>query len=233
MNSTLDIDDGAPPRVKRAFAKFLKQLTPSNSLTSRQFSIFTLMRDIIDPEINALVIAPTMSNLLSGIESFSVSGMWKESRPLDGILEIQTWVNTTKRLHAADNQLSFECGIQLKQLRSLQKFAQWDSFIRLKDVHQPLIEIKEQLEKIMLMTQLSNEDFETELEPYIFQVQHKIDVYQAWGKRMVDRTTICEFDRRVICGSSWKTYIQQAIRQLQLLRKRTQLITQMEGTLET
>jgi hypothetical protein len=241
MNSNLVVDDDAPLKVKRAFAKFFKQLSPGHSLTSRQFSIFTLMRDIIDPEINALVIAPTMSDLLPGIESFSVSGMWTESRPLDGVLEIQTWLNATKRLHVADIQLSFECGIQLKQLRSLQKFAQWDSFIRLKDVNQPLNEIKALLNKAKQIAKHSQvefdakfeDGFESELERSIFQIQHKIDAYQAAKKRIADTVNICEFDRRVICGASWMTYIQQAIRRLQSIQKCTQIIPQMESTFET
>jgi hypothetical protein len=233
MNSKYVIDSASPPRVKKAFEKFFKQLTPSHSLTSRRFSIFTLMREIIDPEINALVIAPTMSDLLPGIESFSVSDMWSESRPLDGIRELQIWIKATERLSATDSQLSFECDSQIKSLASLQTSARWDSFIKMHEVWQLIRQIKKHLQKSKQLIQFNQEGFILELSRHIYQIQTLIDVFQLTKNRSADYVNICEFNRRVISGSSWATYIHQAIRHLQLLRKNKSESLKMIGVLET
>jgi hypothetical protein len=233
MNSNYVIDSDAPAKVKKAFEKFFKQLTPSHSLTSRQFSIFTLMREIIDPEINALVIAPTMSDLLPGIETFSVSGMWTESRPLDGISELQIWIKSTERLSATDSQLSFECNTQIKSLTILETFVRWDSFIKMHEVQKLLRLIRKHLLKPKTLIQFNQEGFILELSRHIFQIQTLIDVFQLTKNRSADDVNICEFNRRVISGSSWTTYIHQAIRHLELLLKKKPELLQIIGALET
>lgn len=235
MNSNYVIDSDAPPRVKKAFEKFFKQLTPSHSLTSRQFSIFTLMREIIDPEINALVIVPTMSDFLPGIESFSVSGMWTESRPLDlnGIHEIQTWLNAIKRLSSAGNQLADECDIQINLLKSIQNTARWDSFILLKPLKQFLYLLVDELQKIRQLTKQSQASFKASIEPHIFHIQDLIDSYKPIKKQNNLEANICEYDRRVICSGTWKNYLQQATRHLLSIGIYSPRIRKLIGTLET
>jgi DNA-binding CsgD family transcriptional regulator len=235
MNSNYVIDSDAPPRVKKAFEKFFKQLTPSHSLTSRQFSIFTLMRETIDPEINALVIAPTMSDLLPGIESFSVSGMWTESRPLDldGIHAIQTWLNAIKRLSSAGNQLADECDIQINLLKSIQSTARWDSFILLKPLKQFLYLLVGELQKTRQFTKQSQASFKASIEPHIFHIQDLIDSYKPIKKQNNLEANICEYDRRIVCSGTWKNYLQQATRHLLSIGIHSPRIRKLIGTIET
>jgi DNA-binding CsgD family transcriptional regulator len=235
MNSNYVIDSDAPAKVKKAFEKFFKQLTPSHSLTSRQFSIFTLMREIIDPEINALVIAPTMSDLLPGIETFSVSGMWTESRPLDldGIHEIQTWLNAIKQLSSTGNQLADECDIQINLLKSTQSTARWDSFILLKSLKQFLYLLVEELQKTRQLTKQSQASFKASIEPHIFHIQDLIDSYKPIKKQNNLEANICEYDRRIVCSGTWKNYLQQATRHLLSIGIHSPRIRKLIGTLET
>lgn len=235
MNSNYVIDSDAPKKVKKAFEKFFKQLTPSHSLTSRQFSIFTLMREIIDPEINALVIAPTMSDLVPGIETFSVSGMWTESRPLDldGIHEIQTWLNAIKQLSSTGNQLADECDIQINLLKSIQSTARWDSFILLKPLKQFLYLLVEELQKTRQLTKQSLASFKASIEPHIFHIQDLIDSYTPIKKQNNLEAKICEYDRRVSCSGTWKNYLQQATRHLLSIGIYSPRIRRLIGTLET
>ena len=235
MNSNYVIDSDAPPKVKKAFEKFFKNLTPNHSLTSRQFSLFTLMRENIDPEINALVIAPTMSDLLPGIESFSVSGMWTESRPLDldGIHAIQTWLNAIKRLSSAGNQLADECDIQINLLKSIQNTARWDSFILLKPLKQFLYLLVEELQKTRQLTKQSQASFKASIEPHIFHIQDLIDSYKPIKKQNNLEVNICEYDRRIVCSGTWKNYLQQATRHLLSIGIHSPRIRKLIGTLET
>jgi DNA-binding CsgD family transcriptional regulator len=231
------VAEQAPLRVKRAFTKFLKQITPNHSLSSRRFSIFTLMRNIIDPEINALVMDLYMSNILPGFHSICVSDMWSESRPIQGINELHMWVTSIVNMGTKERQSPNICKEKYQELVVLQQTASWDSFIKLKDIDKFVESVKEDLPAIIQSSRLSlgweGSSFQGEKTSNFFHLQDRIENCLPSNKTKINTRFSCELDRRISNADSWLTYFDQATTHTRLTRRSIENKSQILGTLTT
>jgi hypothetical protein len=231
------VTEHAPLRVKRVFAKFLKQMTPNHSLSSRRFSIFTLMREIIDPEINALVMDLSMSDILPGFHSIRVSDMWSESRPIQGINELHKWVTSIVNMGTKERKSLNTCKEKHHELEALQQTASWDSFIKQKDIHQFIELVKEDLPAILQSSRLSlgweGSSFQGEKTSNFFHLQDRIENCLPSNKTKINTHFSCELDRRISNGDSWLTYFDQATTHTRLARRSIENKSQILCTLTT
>jgi hypothetical protein len=231
------VTEQAPLRVKRAFTKFLKKITPNHSLSSRRFSIFTLMREIIDPEINALVMDLSMSDILPRFHSICVSDMWSESRPIQGINELHKWVSSIVNMGTKERQSPNICQEKHHELVVLQQTASWDSFIKQKDINQFIELVKDDLPAIIQSSRLSlgwkGSSFQGEKTSNFFHLQDRIKDCLPSDKTKINMRFSCELDRRISNGDSWLTYLDQATTHIQLPRRLIENKSQIIGTLTT
>jgi Homeodomain-like domain len=237
MDKNHVVTEQAPLRVKRAFTKFLKQITPSHSLSSRRFSIFTLMREIIDPEINALVMDLSMSDILPGFHSIRVSDMWSESRPIQGINELHKWVTSIVNMGTKERQSTNTCKEKLHDLEVLQQTASWDSFFKLKDIHQFIELVKEDLPAIIQSSRLSlgweGSSFKGEKTSCFFHLEDRVKSYLPNAKTRFSSQFFSEFDRRLLNGESWLTYLDQGIAHVRNADISIERASQIVGMLST